>query len=123
MSKDHTIACYYFPNYHVDPRNEAVHGPGSSEWELVKRAEPRFEGHRQPRVPAWGYEDESDPAAMARKIDAAADHGLDAFIFDWTGTTTGRSLSADPSPRTVQSDACVGAGYPFGATMSVEASA
>jgi hypothetical protein len=83
MSSGHTIACYYFPNYHADPRNEAVHGPDWSEWELVKRAEPRFPGHRQPRVPLWGYEDESDPAAMARKIDAAADHGIDAFIFDW----------------------------------------
>jgi hypothetical protein len=36
-SSDYTIACYYFPNYHVDPKNEAVHGPGWSEWELVKR--------------------------------------------------------------------------------------
>lgn len=55
MSSEYTIACYYFPNYHVDPRNEAVHGPGWSEWELVKRAEPRYPGHRQPRVPLWGY--------------------------------------------------------------------
>jgi hypothetical protein len=31
----------------------------------------------------WGYQDESDPAVMGQKIDAAADHGLDAFIFDW----------------------------------------
>jgi hypothetical protein len=82
MADEYTVVCYYFPNYHVDPRNEAVHGPGWSEWELVKRAEPRFPGHRQPRVPLWGYEDESDPAAMARKIDAAADHGIDAFLFD-----------------------------------------
>jgi hypothetical protein len=50
---------------------------------LVKRAEPRFPGHIQPRVPLWGYTDESDPAAMAVKIEAAADHGIDAFIFDW----------------------------------------
>lgn len=83
MSKKTTIACYYFPNYHVDPRNEAVHGRGWTEWELVRRAEPRFAGHRQPRVPAWGFEDESDPAVMAKKIDAAADHGVDAFLFDW----------------------------------------
>ena len=80
---NYTVACYYFPNYHVDPRNEAAHGPGWTEWDLVKRAEPRFAGHRQPRVPLWGYEDESDPSAMARKIAAAADHGIDAFIFDW----------------------------------------
>ena len=77
------VACYYFPNYHQDARNRAVHGPGWSEWTLVKHARPRFPGHRQPRVPLWGYEDEADPAAMARKIDAAADHGIDAFLFDW----------------------------------------
>ena len=34
-------------------------------------------------MPAWGYTDEKDPAEMARKIDAAADNGVDVFIFDW----------------------------------------
>ena len=76
-------AVYYFPNFHVDPRNEAVHGKGWTEWELMKHAGPRFPGHMQPKIPAWGYEDEADPAVMAKKLDAAADHGLDAFIFDW----------------------------------------
>ena len=77
-------ACYYFGNYHRgDPRNERVHGPGWSEWELVRTARPRFPGHHQPNVPAWGETDESDPQAMAQKIDAAADHGIAAFIFDW----------------------------------------
>ncbi len=83
MPAEMTVACYYFPNYHVDPRNERVHGKGWSEWALVRRAEPRYPGHRQPRVPLWGYEDESDPLVMAKKIDSAADHGIDAFIFDW----------------------------------------
>ena len=79
-----TVACYYFGNYHPgDPRNEKNKGPGWSEWELVKNARPRFPGHQQPKVPLWGYTDESDPQAMAQKIDAAADHGIDAFIFDW----------------------------------------
>src|SRR6266542_2310038 len=77
------IGAYYFPDYHVDPRNEAAHGKGWTEWELVKRAEPRFPGHRQPRRPAWGYEDESDPRVFAKKIDTAADHSLTHFIFDW----------------------------------------
>jgi hypothetical protein len=81
--RPYTVACYYFPNYHVDKRNETQHGPGWTEWELVKRAEPKFPGHRQPRIPQWGYTDEADPVEMARKIDAAADHGIDAFIFDW----------------------------------------
>ena len=79
-----TIACYYFPNYHPnDSRNRKLKGDGWSEWELVKASKPRFEKHHQPNIPLWGYTDESDPKVMAKKIDAAADHGIDAFIFDW----------------------------------------
>ena len=82
--KSITVACYYFPNYHTgEPRNEAAKGVGWSEWELIKAARPRFEGHEQPKVPLWGYLDESDPLVMEQKIDAAADHGIDVFIFDW----------------------------------------
>lgn len=83
MSNAWDVSVYYFPNYHVDPRNEAAHGAGWTEWELVRRAEPRWPGHYQPRVPLWGYSDESDPQVMARKIDAAADHGITTFVFDW----------------------------------------
>jgi tRNA uridine 5-carboxymethylaminomethyl modification enzyme len=39
MPNDYTVACYYFGNYHQDARNAQVHGPGWTEWELVKRAE------------------------------------------------------------------------------------
>ena len=31
MPREYTVACYYFPNYHVDPRNEAAHGPAWTE--------------------------------------------------------------------------------------------
>ena len=83
-----TVASIYFPDYHI---RRADHLPISkqtvldnkSEWELVKNAKPRFEGHLQPHIPAWGYTDEKDPAVMEKKIDAAADNGIDVFIFDW----------------------------------------
>ncbi len=79
-----TVASYYFGNYHPgDPRNTKMKGKDWSEWELVKKAKPRFPGHQQPKVPLWGYGDESDPQVMAQKIAAAADHGIDAYIFDW----------------------------------------
>lgn len=81
--KEYQVGAYYFPNYHVDPRNEQVHGPGWTEWELVKVARPRFEGHRQPLAPAWGCVDEADPKVMEMKIAAAADHAVDYWIFDW----------------------------------------
>ncbi|MCE5267305.1 MAG: glycoside hydrolase family 99-like domain-containing protein [Planctomycetaceae bacterium] len=78
------VAAYYFPNYHLgDARNEKAKGKGWNEWQLVKDAKPRFPGHRQPNKPLWGYTNEANPKDMAQKIDAAADHGIDAFIFDW----------------------------------------
>ena len=77
------VAAYYFPNFHVDPRNEKEHGPGWTEWQILKVAHPRFPGHDHPRIPAWGYEDEADPRVMEKKIAAAADHGVNCFVFDW----------------------------------------
>ena len=78
-----SVAAYYYPCTHPHPRWDKAKYPGFTEWDLVRSARPRFPGHLQPNAPLWGYEDESDPLVMARKIDAAADHGLDAFIFDW----------------------------------------
>jgi hypothetical protein len=83
-SPGYDIAVYYFPNYHNDDiRNEARYGKGWSEWELVKNAKPRFEGQNQPKVPVWGYTNESDPEIMKMKINAASDYGIDVFIYDW----------------------------------------
>ena len=76
------VAAYYFPQWHPDPRNDRWHGPGWTEWELLKTAVPRYVGHRQPVEPAWGCFDESDPIQSAREIDLAADHGVTAFIYD-----------------------------------------
>jgi len=76
------VAVYYFPNWH---RRAA--GPGGKEvfgeWDRLAAARQRFDGHVQPKTPLWGAQDETDPAVMAQKIDAAADHGVDAFLFDW----------------------------------------
>ncbi len=73
----------YFPSWHSNPHYEAWYGRGFTEWELVKSAQPLFPGHHQPKVPVWGYFDESDPAWAAREIDLAADHGITCFMFDW----------------------------------------
>ena len=80
---DVITAAYYFGNFHVDPRNEKAHGAGWTEWNLVKAARPRFPGHHQPKIPAWGYGDEATPLVFSKKIAAAKQYGVDAFIFDW----------------------------------------
>lgn len=83
-SPGYDIAVYYFPNYHNDDnRNENRYGKGWSEWELIKDALPRFKGHDQPKIPLWGYTNESDPEVMEMKINVASEYGVDVFIYDW----------------------------------------
>ena len=82
MAKKIKVYSYYFPNWHQDERNESWHGKGWTEWEVLKCARPRFPGHYQPRIPLWGYEDESDPTVMEKKIATAIKYGIDGFIFD-----------------------------------------
>ncbi len=65
-----------------------------SEWRLVQQARPRFKGHQQPKVPLWGYEDESDPTIFAKKIKAASQAGISSFIFDWYWYDDGPFLQA-----------------------------
>ena len=100
------VAAYYFPSYHADPRREQRYGKGWNEWELMRKAKPRFPGHQQPKIPAWGYEDESIPANFAKKIDAAADHGLGAFLFDWYWYEGSPYLAARAGGRLSQSAEC-----------------
>lgn len=77
------VFAYYFPQFHADPVNDRWHGSGWTEWDLVRNARPRYPGHQQPRIPAWGEFDESDPRNSEREIALAADHNLSGFIFDW----------------------------------------
>ncbi len=81
--KDYKKYCYYFPNWHPDPLNEQWHGKGWTEWDCLQQGVPRFEGHVSPRVPLWGYEDESDPMVMDKKVRTAKQYGFDGFIFDF----------------------------------------
>src|SRR3972149_59207 len=83
QGSEYTVAVYSWPNFHRDAYHQSKKGDGWTEWEIVKNGKPKFEGHSQPKVPLWGYRDESAPAEMARSIDAMADAGIGAIIFDW----------------------------------------
>jgi len=78
------VAAYIWPSCHHDERfGDMLWPDGEGEWEIIKKGTPRFEGHYQPKVPLWGYEPDDDPKVMERWIDAATDHGVNVFIFDW----------------------------------------
>jgi len=79
------VAAYVWPAYQPELRwaELGIFKAGKGEWQNVWEAVPKWEGHRQPLVPLWGYEDESDPKVVAKKIDAAVSHGVNVFIYDW----------------------------------------
>ena len=83
-SSDYQVAAYIWPSCHHDERfGDMLWPEGIGEWEIIKKGTPRFEGHYQPKAPLWGYELDDDPLVMEKWIDAATDHGINTFIFDW----------------------------------------
>ena len=84
LNEDYYVAAYVWPSLHHDERfGDMLWPEGIGEWEVIKKGTPRYEGHYQPKVPLWGYEMDDDPVVMERWIDAATDHGVNVFIFDW----------------------------------------
>jgi len=77
------IAAFVWPSYHPDDRAKIFWPDGIGEWQTVMSNQPKYEGHEQPRYPLWGYINEADPYVAEMEINAAADHGVNVFIFDW----------------------------------------
>ncbi|MBR6772231.1 MAG: glycoside hydrolase family 99-like domain-containing protein [Clostridia bacterium] len=84
MSKKYDIAAYVWPAYTgSEPRTLMFWPEGMGEWQSVDSANSKYEGDSWPRRPLWGYVDEADPKVMEMEIAAAADHGVNVFIYDW----------------------------------------
>lgn len=75
------LAAYVYPGWHPIPERDERFYPGFTEWDLVLSSRPRFPGHVQPRLPAWGRYDDRDPVAVGRRIAAARAHGIDVFVY------------------------------------------
>ncbi len=84
MKKKYDIAAYIWPAYTGDePRTRMFWPDGMGEWQSVLSAGPKYEGHKWPRRPLWGYVNEADPYVMEMEIACAAEHGVNVFIYDW----------------------------------------
>lgn len=75
------VLAYVYPGYHAIPERDEAFYPGFTEWDLVYDSPPRFEGHVQPRIPAWGRYDDRDPAEVGRRIRLCAEHGIDGLVY------------------------------------------
>ena len=82
--KKYDVAAYIWPAYTGnEPRTRMFWPEGIGEWQSVKNAVKKFPEHNWPRKPLWGYVNEADPYVMEMQISAAADHGVNVFIYDW----------------------------------------
>ncbi|MCP4310142.1 MAG: hypothetical protein GY790_02680, partial [Bacteroidetes bacterium] len=82
-NQKYDVAAIVWPSYHPDDRAKIFWPDGIGEWQTVISNKPKFEGHEQPRYPLWGYVNEADPYVAEMEIEAATDHGVNVFIFDW----------------------------------------
>lgn len=80
---EYTVATFYWPAYHYEPRAEFLFPEREGEWEIIRNSLPKEEGHQQPKVPLWGYQDGANPEDMNLKIETALEYGVNTFIFDW----------------------------------------
>jgi hypothetical protein len=84
MKRIYDIAAYVWPAYTGDePRTRMFWPEGMGEWQSIKNLVKKTPDHDWPRKPLWGYVNEADPYIMEMQINAAANHGVNVFIYDW----------------------------------------
>ena len=81
--KKFDVAAYIWPAYSDNPQTKQFWEGHCGEWQSVMSAKPKFPGHRQPRVPLWGYVNEADPRVMEMEIEVARQYGVNVFLYDW----------------------------------------
>ena len=81
--KKYDIAAYVWPAYTGDEIRTRIFWPeGIGEWQTVKNMKNKGE-YEWNRKPLWGYVNEANSYVMEMEIEAATDHGVNVFIYDW----------------------------------------
>lgn len=80
--KDTKVVAMYLPQYHEIPENNEFWGQGFTDWVSVRKAEPLFNKHVQPKVPLRrNYYDLSKVEILRWQAKVAKEYGVYGFCF------------------------------------------